>query len=167
MNIIETSSLEEARNIQKDIVTNTRRIDSIDAPKHRKDSDSVLTISNIGFFFLGILYLLTNIFTRETVTRSYYIYSIVFSLIILAMIAVFAIFQTRSKTQHDESKLIIVFISIMVLGFISNISIWIIALFQQPYSNVTLGVIFAHTAFLLGLTHILYYHKRQMRAIDF
>lgn len=168
MSIVAVSSINENQNTIKDIGINKRKITS-GLPESSISSSprkSIWTI--IGMMFVGLMYLLIAVTNNESITRSYYIYSIVFALVIIGVISILSvsIAEEGLRLKVHENMMKYVTISVLTTGLLSNVTIWIITAINQVYSDLMLCVMFTHSLFITSFIYLLIDHKIKMKRIQ-
>lgn len=168
MSIIAVSSINENQNTIKDIGINKIKITS-GLPKSSISSSprkSIWTI--IGMMFVGLMYLLIAVTNNGPITRSYYIYSIMFALVIIGTISILSvsIAEEGLRLKVHENMMKYAIVSVLAVGVLSNITIWIITAINQVYSDLMLCVMFTHSLFVISFIYLLIDHKIKMKRIQ-
>lgn len=156
---INTSSISKNKRPQKDIGLHSKRyVREISSFDPLEEDDSKEKVTSILLLTIGLSYVLISVSGKDPVSNSYYIYSILFSMVNLAMIVTVSVISFRRDVS--DKTMMTCFISLISLGFLLNITIWIITVIQNTYNNISIGITFSHTVFLICLSFVVYSYRK-------
>ena len=159
---ISTSSISNNKRAQKNIGRHSKRyIREISSVDNMKGYDSKEKVTTISLLIIGLLYVLISVLEKDSISNAYYTYSILFSIVNLAIIIILSVISFKHNVS--DKTMMTYFISLISLGFLLNITIWIITVIQNTYDNISIGVTLSHIIFLMCLSFVIYSYRKQTK----
>lgn len=161
---ISTSSISNNKRAQKNIGRHSKRyIREISSVDNMKGYDSKEKVTTISLLIIGLLYVLISVLEKDSISNAYYTYSILFSIVNLAIIIILSVISFKHNVS--DKTMMTYFISLISLGFLLNITIWIITVIQNTYDNISIGVTLSHIIFLMCLSFVIYSYRKQTKLL--
>jgi len=128
-----------------------------------KGYDSKEKVTTISLLIIGLSYVLISVLEKDSISNAYYTYSILFSIVNLAIIIILSVISF--KHNLSDKTMMTYFISLISLGFLLNITIWIITVIQNTYDNISIGVTLSHIIFLTCFSFVIYSYRKQTKLL--